>query len=356
LYRGRCFDKLGRYKEAIDDYSQVIETSPKLAEASLCRGNTHVRAGRFREGLADQKRAIRLGGIREGDLIHRDAENGALFRFVFVPPGHYLVGFSKEQRVSSAIQSRQLLFGHNATPVTEVDLRKGFFILDREVTKLQYNVSDGQKPEQISKQPSDDEPLRLGAKEPKTDATPESADQSQQPIANISWLEAMEFCETMQRQLGLVTRLPTEIEWECAGRHQQDWLYPWDGNVFHAWAGKKEEDASPRILDAKKNRDITPNGIHDMSGNLSEWCLNEYRNSLFKEGNKNITYTPVPFSIQQRTVAIQPDLQATFRSYRGGSYRDDRFNCQLPARRALNASDRLPSIGFRIVLLPRFSK
>jgi hypothetical protein len=49
------------------------------------------------------------------------------------------------------------------------------------------------------------------------------------------------------------------------------------------------------------------------------------------------------------------DVAATRRTYRGGSFLDRRYNCQTPVRRAMLASDKSPTLGFRPVLLLRLS-
>jgi len=376
MHRGRTLEALGRLEEAISDYSKVVKLFPRWPDAWLRRGNALMRMKRFHDALASQKRAIRLGGIGPGELIYDDVETGAVLRFVFVSPGAYSVGYSEQQRATVAGQARQLLFGHNATPLSEVDLRHGFFILDREITEDQWyafrkrNHESPNPPELF-----EEEELRLGVQESETPESEQVPDKGPLPVAGVSWVEAISFCEAIQQRLGLAVRLPTEIEWECAGRQQREWLYPWGNNGFHAWAEKDGDNSGPRALDLAVNRDVTPSGIYDMAGNLSEWCLDEYRNVAREDAAEMTVYTPAPFSysrqpatptggrstrVRQRVNVSDASLRSHFgtirRSYRGGAYCDNRFNCQLPVRRALNADDRLPSIGFRIVLLLRFVK
>ncbi len=374
MLRGRTHEMAKELKSAVKDYSQVIRLSPKSADAFLRRGNVYSQVGRHQEGLADQKRAIRLGGISGGELIYQDANSGAVFHFVFIAPATHWIGYDEQQRIAVAGQARQLLFGHNATPIQEVQLRQGYFILDREITLSQYDAFKGSRS-------GDDEPdeqrgeadLRLGTDASKVPESLSAPRDPNGPVTNVSWTDAMKFCEAMQQRIGLAVRLPTEVEWECAARYERSWLYPWGDETdenFPAWAEKPDE--GPRPLNISVNRDVTPAGIHDMAGNVSEWCLDEYRNSLFEQATARLPYVPTASSLDsngkrnvrathgKRVNALSGvssrEMDGFRRSYRGGSFNDNPFNCQIPVRRAMPASEANPAIGFRPVLLMRLEK
>jgi len=406
--RGSAFIELGRYDDAVTDlraalslsshdeeslmllgqvcelnkdlesavqlYTRLIEGAPKSADAWLRRGNALVQLGKYRKGMSDQKRAARLGGIAKGEFLYRDPESGTSFRFVFVPPASYWVGYDQKQQIAVAAQARQLLFGHNATPIQEVQLREGFFILDREITIAQFEAISGiSSTRSTSLTGRGDPDVRLGvppAKKPALNETVEMDDDSILPRTNVSWIDAMKFCVAMQAQLDLIVRLPTEVEWECAARCERNWLYPWGreaGEDFPAWSDRAKE--GPRSLNASDNRDVTPSGIHDLGGNVSEWCLDEYQSSLFDESSARHLYTPATFSLGSSArnqlrkprrngvpVDVFQEFEVSRRSFRGGSFKDNAFNCQVPVRRAMLASESSPAIGFRPVLLMRFPK
>jgi formylglycine-generating enzyme required for sulfatase activity len=297
MCRGDALAGLSRYDEAINEFTAALKLRPRSADAYLRRGNALVRGGNERAGVADHKRALRLGGMVAGELIIRDADSAAELRFVFVPPAAHWVGYTEEERLAAAAESRQLLFGHNATPRREVRLEQGFFILDREITQAQFDAFAPRETPDAGPPPRPREDvIRLAPREPSTAADPrdsplpsaEKLDPAEreasghQPKSQVSWNEAAAWCAQLQRRLGIAVRLPAEIEWECAARQEADWVYPWGDEGFHAWS-EQADDGAARPLDEAANGDVTPSGVYDLGGNLSEWCYDEYQNELFVE-------------------------------------------------------------------------
>jgi len=96
------------------------------------------------------------------------------------------------------------------------------------------------------------------------------------PVHNISWLNAQEYITKLNAITGKNYRLPTEAEWEYAARGgNQSNGYKYSGGDdadLVAWhAGNSNNTIHP--VGDKKSNEL---GIHDMSGNVWEFCSDYY--------------------------------------------------------------------------------
>jgi len=94
----------------------------------------------------------------------------------------------------------------------------------------------------------------------------------EQPVVGVSWHDAMAFCAWLNAQrpaaVGVSFRLPTEAEWEYAARGTDRRKYPWGDHLPDVML-----DATDRPSVVGRDPDGASRfGLHDMAGNISEWC------------------------------------------------------------------------------------
>ena len=195
-------------------------------------------------------------------------------------------------------------------PVTQVTLTRPYWLGAAEVTQRQWETVMGTNPSGFK-----------GAN---------------LPVEQVSYEDALVFCQKLTEReraadhlpAGYVYTLPTEAQWEYAcragttGDHAGNldamgWYSGNSGNKAHEVGGKQANAW----------------GLHDMHGNVWEWCL-DWRGNYT---GGNVTDPRVTAS-------------GSFRVYRGGSWGYDADNCRSANRDGVTPGFRFNILGFRLAL------
>jgi formylglycine-generating enzyme required for sulfatase activity len=223
-------------------------------------------------------------GPSAGDTKTLDLGRGAKLELVWIPPGEFMMG--------------------EDSTAHRVKLTKGFWMGKYEVTQEQYEAVVGSNPSYFK-----------GANN---------------PVEQVSWHDAVAFCNKVGG------RLPTEAEWEYACRagtttkyHSGDtdsdlarvaWYDGNSGNTTHAVGGKQANAW----------------GLHDMHGNVWEWCADWYGD--YPKGD--VTDPVGPSSGSRRVL-------------RGGSWLNTASYCRSAHRGRTYPSNCNYYCGVRVVVVVR---
>ena len=162
-----------------------------------------------------------------------------------------------------------------------------------------------------------------------------AADDADLPVVEVSWFDAVHFCNALSRLAGRVPcyavgddsagvtidgssdgyRLPTEAEWQyaCQAGEQGTRYGALDAIAWH----RENAQGRRHPVGAKQ-----PNrwGLYDMIGNVWEWCWDLY----------------------------DPQVYGPYRVFRGGGWADPHWGCTAATRRRSHPTFRIDDLGFRL--------
>jgi uncharacterized protein (TIGR02996 family) len=215
---------------------------------------------------------------------------GVQMTFAWIPPGRFLMGSpdSDDKWLDDETQH-------------QVTLSRGFWLALTPVTQTQWHtVMDGN--------PSDFKGTDL-------------------PVEMVSWDDCQQFCRQLGERAGQSLRLPTEAEWEYACRAGTSTSF-FVGEVLSG----EQANFGASVGQTTAVGSFPPNawGLHDMHGNVWEWCHDWY----------------APFAKE----AVQDPAGPATGSARvlcGGSWSVPSRNCRAANRFRVAPAFRLNDIGFR---------
>ncbi|MBR5665153.1 MAG: SUMF1/EgtB/PvdO family nonheme iron enzyme [Bacteroidales bacterium] len=237
----------------------------------------------------------------EADVLKFNA-NGVSFEMIKVDGGTFDMGGTPEQGTDA---------NENEYPVHKVTLTT-FYMGKTEVTQALWQAVMG--------------------------ANPSNTHQDGLPVESVNWDDCQSFVSSLNQLLssqlnGKKFSLPTEAQWEFAARGgNKSQGYKYAGSNTLSDVGWNSENSGGRLHEVATK---SPNelGLHDMSGNVYEWCL-DWRGDYSSDAQTN------PTGSATGVVKIS----------RGGSFSWTVKGCRVTSRGGNPPADRKADIGLRLVL------
>jgi formylglycine-generating enzyme len=226
----------------------------------------------------------------------------------WIPPGEFQMGSPKDEPERSDDERQH-----------RVVLTEGFWLADTACTQELWEAVMTNNPSRFKDNP-------------------------QNPVEQVSWLDITdEFLPKLNALApGLDLVLPTEAQWEYACRAGTTTPFSfgeqittdqvnYDGDLPYA-GGKKGEYREKTV--PVKALPTNPWGLHQMHGNVWEWCVDEY--AEYPEGTV------------ENPVVHQDKKESRQRVLRGGSWINFGRDCRSASRSAHGPDVRYDGVGLRL--------
>jgi formylglycine-generating enzyme required for sulfatase activity len=230
---------------------------------------------------------------RHGEPLPATLTNRIGMELVLIPAGTFMMGTPIEEldAIAGGDAGYRDWIAHEAPP-HRVHISQPFYLGKYPVTQAQWEAVMGQNPSRFKGNPN-------------------------HPVEQVSWFDVLAFLQKLNdREGGRDYRLPTEAQWEYACRAGTETLrYHEDVDAIAWYSATSERHAGQTYPVGQK----LPNawGLHDMLGNVWEWC---------RDGKRNYTADPV-------TDPLGPIESRICRVIRGGVW--------VSSARVARAADRL---------------
>ena len=267
-------------------------------------------------------------------LVPASITNSLGMKMLWCPAGVFLMGSPKNEKERRENENQ-----------VQVRISRGFWMARTPVTQGQWQALMGNNPSWF--QSSMDLPVEQRGKSPTRTGRPHFIGSKDLPVEQVSWDDAVEFCTKLNAQESLPSgyryALPTEAQWEYACRagtttpfHFGSTLNGTAANcdVLRPYGTAIKED---NYFGPTTNVGCYPSnawGLHDMHGNVWEWCADWYGDHLLGG-----------------TDPMGPAI-GTYRVQRGGAWGYDAAHCRAATRSSYEPGFRYDFLGFRPALVP----
>lgn len=237
------------------------------------------------DGLSAGSNSYSATNGGNGGAVETFTVNGVTFEMVKVDGGSYMMGSYEGESDEKPV--------HNETVGT-------FYIGKTEVTQRLWTAVMGSNPSRFRGE--------------------------NLPVEQVSWDDCQEFVERLSRLTGRIFRLPTEAEWEYAargGNKSRGYTYSGSNDLYRVGWYEENSGGTTHPVGQKLDNEL---GLHDMSGNVREWCSDNWSDIYSSPRNSS-------YSVR-----------------RGGSWNSNARYCRASCRFSYGRSRRSGGLGLRLAL------
>jgi formylglycine-generating enzyme required for sulfatase activity len=304
----------------------------------------------FREQLRSDDEVFVEGVFDQGGVFAEEQKKTAL-TMLWIPPGRFWIGSPPTEPDHQDNEGPQHLvqlqgFFMGQMPITQAQWRQVAAWVERPGEQwgreLKTNPAwfDGERVKiRKSSGSASDESVVLDG----------SANTDLHPVEQVSWHEAMEFCNRLSQRTGRHYMLPSEAQWEYACRAGTTTPFAFGATLSAELANYDATITYSNGPKGEYRKQTTPVevfpanswGLHDMHGNVGEWCFDHWR-----ERHEAPATDDGPWLIKDDRELLRE------RVIRGGSWNSEAIHCRSASRTSAAPLLQDMKVGFRVVCLP----
>ena len=252
---------------------------------------------------------------RKNKCLHEQLAEGITLTLMLIPTGEFLMGAPESEPKSD----------RSERPQHRVKLES--FLMGRyPVTQAQWRVVAGYPSIERSLKP-----------------WPSRFQGDNRPVEQVSWEEAVEFCQRLSAKTGRNYHLPSEAQWEYACRAETETPFHYGEIITIELANYDAEEtynSSPQGEYRGETTDVgnfpaNRWGLSDMHGNVWEWCEDDWHDNYEKAPTDGRAW------LEER--ATEGD-----KLRRGGSWYSGPEYCRSAYRNYFTHAYRNDNAGFRV--------
>lgn len=279
--------------------------------------------------------------VQEGEAYYYDEPLGKeSLRMIYIPAGEFYMG-TEDEEIERLKEKYSWIEKEKPRHLVKVP---AFYLSQTPITQGQWKeVATKIKQVNISLEP---EPARFKENPPKTGLKrgEKAKTRWDRPVEQVSWEEAVEYCQRLSNLTGRAYQLPSEAQWEYACRAGTTTPFHFGETLTSDLANY---DGSRTFADEPKGKyrqettpvgQFPPNGfgLYDMHGNVWEWCEDDWHDSY--DGNP-----PLDGS------AWKTENKGSTKILRGGSWVINPWYCRSAYRSSAYRIARNYYFGFRVM-------